>query len=261
MRVLLKSFLVLSLVGGVVYSVDNIANNMLQNYQRYSNEAQRVGERNNINTITNHQNNVNELKNKAEDSSRRNNIGNITKETPRPQHDNMVDINIYNKGKEQYKKAEEGGFINKSTATYGENTLKGELNNCRGPHATIPFKADCCNREEIVWSDCKIEEINTSMKKQRNLCELVSVECAEKVAGVCVRRRYWYCCFPSQIDRYARVDGGRQVGNYLNKGNCELGLTDREFEIIDFTQTRIKNLFNIEKPYIRDKKIYEHMKQ
>lgn len=77
-------------------------------------------------------------------------------------------------------------------------------------------------------------------------CLFIGTYCADKVLGVCTRKKTTFCCYPSKLSKIINVQGKRQLG--LSFGNAEnpecSGLTIAQISMIDFSQLDLSELLS-----------------
>jgi conjugal transfer mating pair stabilization protein TraN len=87
-------------------------------------------------------------------------------------------------------------------------------------------------------SGCNGEDQTLAQKRAKGLCVEVGSFCAEKVLGVCLRKKTSFCCFDSKMSRIFHEQGRRQLG--LGFGNGEIphcrGFSIEELQRIDFSK-------------------------
>ncbi len=83
---------------------------------------------------------------------------------------------------------------------------------------TIGFAGfkNCCTKKgwgsSVGLQGCDEKDLELAEKNKRGLCVEVGSYCAEKVAGVCVRKKRSSCCFPSKLSRIVHEQGRPQLG-------------------------------------------------
>ncbi|MGL5720264.1 MAG: conjugal transfer protein TraN [Alphaproteobacteria bacterium] len=99
--------------------------------------------------------------------------------------------------------------------------FKGSCKRC-----TIAFGgfSDCCGSgkgwgHSLQLTGCNGEEKDLAQRRARGLCVSIGVYCAEKVLGVCIRKKQSYCCFPSKLARILHEQGRKSLG--ISWGNAE----------------------------------------
>lgn len=104
--------------------------------------------------------------------------------------------------------------------------FKGACKRC-----TIAFGgfSDCCGSgkgwgNSLQLTGCNGEEKDLAQRREKGLCVSIGVYCAEKVLGVCIRKKRSYCCFPSKLARILHEQGRKSLGISLENAeypNCE----------------------------------------
>ncbi|WP_084675830.1 conjugal transfer protein TraN [Candidatus Odyssella acanthamoebae] len=125
--------------------------------------------------------------------------------------------------------------------------FKGEVKQC-SKHC-INFK-DCCGTgkgwgTDLGLSSCKAEEKQLVDLRRNNRCVMVGTYCAEKKAGVCIRKKTSFCCFGSKLSRLIQEQGRGQLG--LSWGDpkspdCR-GLKPEELSGLDFSKMNLSELY------------------
>ena len=117
---------------------------------------------------------------------------------------------------------------------------------------TIAFAGfkDCCTDGKgwgvsLGVSGCNGEDKDLADRQQKGLCHEVGTYCAEKVLGVCIRKKRRYCCFPSKLSRIIHVQGRPQVG--ISWGSPEepqcRGFTTEELSRLHFDQFDLREVY------------------
>lgn len=109
---------------------------------------------------------------------------------------------------------------------------------------------DCC--QGGGWGDgvgiakkCSSSEQELRELKDQKKCVYVGTYCAEKVLGICVRKKQSYCCFGSKLSKLVQEQGRQQLGIEWGSSkhpNCR-PLTVEEIQAIDFSQIDLSELF------------------
>lgn len=117
---------------------------------------------------------------------------------------------------------------------------------------TIAFAGfkNCCTAG-LGWgvslglSGCNGEDKDLAERQKKGLCHEIGTYCAEKVLGVCIRKKRRYCCFPSKLSRIIHVQGRPQVG--LSWGSPEepqcRGFTAEELSQLNFDQLNLREVY------------------
>ena len=110
--------------------------------------------------------------------------------------------------------------------------------------------SDCCSLEggwgKVVGDQCKAEEKQLAQLKSSGSCHLIGTHCAEKSAGVCLRKATSYCCFPSKLARIFQQQARQQLRlswGSADKPDCR-GLTVAELSQVDFSKIDTTELFS-----------------
>ena len=109
---------------------------------------------------------------------------------------------------------------------------------------------DCCKikgwGKDIHLASCSPEEEDLGEQRKLNKCLFIGTYCADKVLGVCTRKKTTFCCYPSKLSKIINVQGKRQLG--LSFGNAEHpecgGLTLDQISRIDFSQLDLSELLS-----------------
>jgi type-F conjugative transfer system mating-pair stabilization protein TraN len=109
---------------------------------------------------------------------------------------------------------------------------------------------DCCKikgwGQDIKLASCSPEEKDLVTQRKLNKCLMIGTYCADKVLGVCTRKKTTYCCYPSKLSKIINVQGKKQLG--MSFGNAEHpecgGLTLDEINRIDFSKLDLTELFS-----------------
>jgi hypothetical protein len=116
---------------------------------------------------------------------------------------------------------------------------------------TIAFAnfKNCC-KDKQGWgvdmglAGCEGEDQDLAQKRQKNLCIEVGTYCAQKVLGLCIRKKRKYCCFPSKLARIIQEQGRGQLGKGFGEAehpDCS-GLTIEELSRIDFSHLNLSEI-------------------
>ena len=85
--------------------------------------------------------------------------------------------------------------------------------------------------------------MNVARAKKR--CVFVGTYCAEKILGICTRKKSSFCCFGNKLSRLLNDQGRRQLG--IGFGDAEepdcRGLTPEELSRIDMSQMNLSELY------------------
>lgn len=111
------------------------------------------------------------------------------------------------------------------------------------------FKNCCTNGKgwgvSLNLAGCNGEERDLADRQRRRLCVTLGTYCAEKVLGVCIRKKRSACCFPSKLSRILHEQGRSQLG--IGWGDAEhpdcRGFTPEELARIDFDRLDLSEIF------------------
>jgi hypothetical protein len=117
---------------------------------------------------------------------------------------------------------------------------------------TIAFAGfkNCCTDGKgwgvsLGLSGCDGEDKDLAERQQKGLCHEVGTYCAEKVLGVCIRKKRRYCCFPSKLSRILHEQARPQIG--LGWGSPEeaqcRGFTADELSQINFDRLDLREVY------------------
>ncbi|OJW55208.1 MAG: hypothetical protein BGO67_00435 [Alphaproteobacteria bacterium 41-28] len=125
--------------------------------------------------------------------------------------------------------------------------FKGDSRKC-----TIAFGnfKNCCLKNKgwgksINLAHCEAEEKDLAKRQRNRLCVKVGTYCAEKLAGVCIRKKTSYCCFPTKLARILHEQGRPQlrIGWGESKHPECRGFTIDELSRLDFDHLDLSELF------------------
>lgn len=113
----------------------------------------------------------------------------------------------------------------------------------------VGFK-DCCGPEggwgvSISLAKCDKDEKELRELRNRNLCVQVGTYCAEKKAGICLRKKTSFCCYGTKMARLIQQNGRAQLGigfGAPDAPNCA-GLSTDELSRIDFSRIDFSEVF------------------
>jgi Type-1V conjugative transfer system mating pair stabilisation len=125
--------------------------------------------------------------------------------------------------------------------------FKGSCKRC-----TIAFAgfSDCCGKaggwgHGLGLTGCSGEERDLAERRARGLCVAIGVYCAEKLLGMCIRKKRSYCCFPSKLARILHEQGRVQVGMAWGTAevpNCE-GFCPDQLASLNFDTLNMGELY------------------
>jgi len=117
---------------------------------------------------------------------------------------------------------------------------------------TIAFGGfkNCCTKGKgwgvsLNLSHCDGGEKDLAERQKKGLCVKIGTYCAEKVLGVCIRKKTSHCCFPTKLARILQAQGRPQLGigwGEPKQPQCR-GFTVDELSRIDFDQLDLSELF------------------
>ena len=109
---------------------------------------------------------------------------------------------------------------------------------------------DCCKIKgwgrDIKLSSCNKEEEDLVEQRKLGKCLLIGTYCADRVLGVCTRKKTTFCCYPSKLAKLINVQGKQQLGLSFGSAehpDCE-GLTLAQINQIDFSKLDLSELFS-----------------
>jgi hypothetical protein len=114
----------------------------------------------------------------------------------------------------------------------------------------VDFK-DCCGNGRgwgvsLSLASCDQDEKELAELRNKNRCIQVGTYCAEKVLGVCIRKKTSFCCYGTKLAKIVQEQGKRQLG--LGFGSPEhpecQGLTAEQLSRIDFSQINFSDIFS-----------------
>ncbi|MDP4154958.1 MAG: conjugal transfer protein TraN [Bacillota bacterium] len=125
--------------------------------------------------------------------------------------------------------------------------FKGDSRKC-----TIAFAnfKNCCTDGKgwgvsLNLSGCDGEDKDLAKRQRSGLCVSLGTYCAEKFAGVCIRKKKSHCCFPTKLARILHEQGRPQLK--LGWGEAEhpqcRGFTVDELSRLDFDKLDLRELF------------------
>jgi hypothetical protein len=127
------------------------------------------------------------------------------------------------------------------------SVFKGKTLQCS--RSCVSFK-DCCGSGDgwgvsLGISQCNSEEKELVNQRKANRCVRVGTYCADRVAGICTRKKTSFCCFGSKLSRLLQENGRTQLK--LNFGEAEepncRGFTPEELSQLDFSKMDLTELF------------------
>jgi F-type Type IV secretion system, TraN len=125
--------------------------------------------------------------------------------------------------------------------------FKGEDRQC-----TLAFGnfKNCCEKGKgwgvsLNLSGCNGEKKDLAERNNKNLCVAIGSFCAEKLAGVCIRKKRAHCCFPTKLSRLIHEQGRKQLGigwGEPKHPDCR-GFTVEELARLNFDQLDLSELY------------------
>lgn len=113
----------------------------------------------------------------------------------------------------------------------------------------VNFK-DCCGSEK-GWGvsahlvKCDKDEKELRELRDKNRCVQVGTYCAEKFAGVCIRKKTSFCCYGNKMARLIQQNGRVQLGigfGAPDAPNCS-GLSTDELSRVDFNRIDFSEIY------------------
>lgn len=137
--------------------------------------------------------------------------------------------------------------IRQSPTAKSVTVFRGETRKCTVAFAG--FKNCCTNGKgwgvSLSLTGCDAEEQDLAKRQSQGLCVTLGTYCAEKVLGVCTRKKRSACCFPSKLARLLHEQGRAQLG--IGWGDAEhpdcRGFTAEELSRINFDRLNLSEIF------------------
>lgn len=117
---------------------------------------------------------------------------------------------------------------------------------------TVAFAGfkNCCSTGKgwgisLGLSGCSGEEKDLADRSERGLCHEIGTYCAEKLLGICIRKKRSSCCFPSKLSRILHEQGRAQLGKDWGTPEnpaCD-GFQPEEIARINFDQLDLREVF------------------
>jgi len=125
--------------------------------------------------------------------------------------------------------------------------FKGQGRACR--KNCVGFR-DCCTTGKgwgvsMSLAECNGEEKELAEWRTKNRCVLVGTYCAEKVLGVCIRKKTSFCCFGTKLSKLIQEQGRGQLGlgwGDPKEPDCR-GLSPEELSRLDFSRMDLSPLY------------------
>lgn len=109
--------------------------------------------------------------------------------------------------------------------------------------------SDCCADDgwgnDIGLTDCSSEEKGLMEAKKKGLTIDLGEYCAEKVLGVCIRKKKGYCQFDSKMARIIQEQGRVQLAVGFGSAkhpNCT-GITPEQLQLVDFSKVDFSDFY------------------
>ncbi|MCD9554498.1 type-F conjugative transfer system mating-pair stabilization protein TraN [Photobacterium carnosum] len=123
--------------------------------------------------------------------------------------------------------------------------------------------SDCCADSgwgnNIGLTQCSEEEKSLSDAKEKKLTIELGEYCAEKVLGVCIRKKKSYCQFDSKMTRIIQEQGKQQLGlGFGSKKHPDCsGFTPEQLQQVDFSKIDMSDFYedlnaNMELPNMQE---------
>ena len=123
--------------------------------------------------------------------------------------------------------------------------------------------SDCCADSgwgnDIGLTQCSEEEKSLSDAKEKKLTIELGEYCAEKVLGVCIRKKKSYCQFDSKMTRIIQEQGKQQLGlGFGSKKDPDCsGFTPEQLQQVDFSTIDMSDFYedlnaNMELPNMQE---------
>lgn len=130
---------------------------------------------------------------------------------------------------------------NDMRAYNGVEIFKGQPRQCR--KNCVGFR-DCCTTGKgwgltLNLVDCSGEERELAEWRMKKRCVFVGTYCAEKLLGVCIRKKSSFCCFGTKLAKLLNDQGRRQLG--IGFGDAEA--PDYELSRIDMSRMNLSELY------------------
>jgi conjugal transfer mating pair stabilization protein TraN len=109
---------------------------------------------------------------------------------------------------------------------------------------------DCCGSGggwgvSLHLSSCDAQEIELRTLRDKNLCIQVGTYCAEKLLGVCLRKKTGFCCYETKMARLIQEQGRAQLGLGFGSPECPdcAGLSPEQLSQLDFSRINFSEIF------------------
>lgn len=110
--------------------------------------------------------------------------------------------------------------------------------------------SDCCADDgwgnDLGLTECSTEEKGLAKAKEKKLTIELGEYCAEKVLGVCIRKKKSYCQFDSMMSRIIQEQGKQQLGlNFGSKKDPDCtGITPEQLQQLDFSHIDFSDFYS-----------------
>ena len=136
--------------------------------------------------------------------------------------------------------------------TSGQSVELPQIFKGRSLACTVAFAGfkNCCGSAggwgvDLGLGGCSGEEKDLCHRRKKGLCHEIGTYCAEKLLGICIRKKRSSCCFPSKLARIVHEQGREQLG--IDWGEAESpecrGFTDTEISRINFDKLDLREVF------------------
>lgn len=109
--------------------------------------------------------------------------------------------------------------------------------------------SDCCADkgwgQDIGLAQCSAEEKGLAQAKEKGLTIELGTYCAEKVLGVCIRKKKGYCQFDSKMARIVQEQGRSTLGLTFGSAkhpDCS-GITPEQLQKLDFSKIDFSDFY------------------
>ena len=110
--------------------------------------------------------------------------------------------------------------------------------------------SDCCKDSgwgnDVGLAQCSDEEKALMQAKEKKLTISLGQYCAEKVLGVCIRKKKAYCTFDSKLARIVQEQGKPQLGMHFGSAehpDCS-AITPEQMQQMDFSSIDFSDFYN-----------------
>ncbi|WP_010303975.1 conjugal transfer protein TraN [Candidatus Odyssella thessalonicensis] len=171
--------------------------------------------------------------------------------------DSMTQLQVLKEIQNELRKGQE---TEEAAKEYDINKLgifKGEARKCS--KSCVNFK-DCCGTlkgwgTDVGLASCSGKEKELAELRKQNLCVQVGTYCAEKKAGVCLRKKTSFCCFGTKLFRLIQEQGRHQLK--LSWGDSKTpdcrGLKPVELSRLKFAEMNFNEIYEDVKKNFKEK--------